>query len=223
MFAGCTLFSPQGPEPEVVVVVRGDTLGELARTHGVTVADLKRWNHLSSDLIEVGQRLELFREVAVVSASTSRTSPRPRRRTPGSPDDDGRDADRPPESSGPRVPDLPSPRAKPCLAGPSGAGLADADAVASEGLSYEQARGAMDAFLPKVGTCLVDLDPVPSQPLDLGISVGCDGRVQRVVIRNRADWPDAHADCLARAIEKAPFPAHALPDGDTFHYPLRLQ
>lgn len=226
MFAACTLLSTGAPEPEIVVVVRGDTLGKLAKTHHVTVADLKRWNGLDSDLIEVGQELKLFREgeetPVAAGPKPASSGKRRRRSTPGAADEDPL-ADEGEESEGPQVPNLPLPRAKACLAGPNGAGLGDEGAVASEGLSYDQAQRAMSSFLPKVGTCLVDLDPRPDQALDLAIHVGCDGRVKSVGIRNRGDWPQAHADCLVRAIERAPFPAHALPDGDTFHYPLRLQ
>lgn len=47
--------------PEVVhVEVRpGDILGTIAQRHGVTVADIRRWNNLRSDNIFPGQRLEL--------------------------------------------------------------------------------------------------------------------------------------------------------------------
>ncbi|MBX3132539.1 MAG: LysM peptidoglycan-binding domain-containing protein [Gemmatimonadaceae bacterium] len=37
----------------------GDTLGAIARRNGTTVAQLKRWNRLSSDIIRPGQRLRV--------------------------------------------------------------------------------------------------------------------------------------------------------------------
>lgn len=37
----------------------GDTLGRIARAHGVTVAQIKRLNHLRGSIIRVGQRLSL--------------------------------------------------------------------------------------------------------------------------------------------------------------------
>jgi LysM repeat protein len=43
--------------PRIHVVVRGDVLSRLARTYGTTVAQIKLWNNLKSDLIYVGQRL----------------------------------------------------------------------------------------------------------------------------------------------------------------------
>ena len=39
------------------VVKRGQTLSEVARIHGVTVTQIKTWNHLRSSNIQVGQRL----------------------------------------------------------------------------------------------------------------------------------------------------------------------
>lgn len=51
-----------GAEPPAVgsyEVRRGDTLIEIARSHGVSVTDLKRWNGLGSDRIHPGDRLVL--------------------------------------------------------------------------------------------------------------------------------------------------------------------
>ncbi|MFV0295787.1 MAG: LysM peptidoglycan-binding domain-containing protein [Hyphomicrobiaceae bacterium] len=42
-----------------IVVARGDTLSALSRRYGVSVADLKQANGLSSDLIRQGQSLRL--------------------------------------------------------------------------------------------------------------------------------------------------------------------
>ena len=39
-------------------VKRGDTLSRIAKTHGVTVEELRMWNGISGDLIEVGQQIE---------------------------------------------------------------------------------------------------------------------------------------------------------------------
>lgn len=40
-------------------VVSGDTLGRIAQKHGTTVANIKKWNNLTSDLILIGQTLHL--------------------------------------------------------------------------------------------------------------------------------------------------------------------
>jgi LysM repeat protein len=62
IFVGQTIILRVGGTPPatgqvVYVVVRGDSLSRIARRYGVTVAQLKAWNGLKSDLIFVGQRL----------------------------------------------------------------------------------------------------------------------------------------------------------------------
>lgn len=48
------------PSPTTVYqVVAGDTLYKIAQRYGVTVAQLKEWNGLTSDLIQVGKRLHV--------------------------------------------------------------------------------------------------------------------------------------------------------------------
>jgi membrane-bound lytic murein transglycosylase D len=54
------LSQPVAPERVVYRVRRGDTLSEIARRYNVSVADLKRWNNLSGETIQVGQRLTLY-------------------------------------------------------------------------------------------------------------------------------------------------------------------
>ncbi|MDP4643914.1 MAG: LysM peptidoglycan-binding domain-containing protein [Opitutales bacterium] len=40
-------------------VKRGDTLGGIAMTHGVSISNLKRANNISSDVIQIGQKLKI--------------------------------------------------------------------------------------------------------------------------------------------------------------------
>ena len=42
-------------------VKSGETLGLIAKRNHVTVAQLKKWNHLRSDIIRVGQTLRIYR------------------------------------------------------------------------------------------------------------------------------------------------------------------
>jgi ribosomal protein L16 Arg81 hydroxylase len=43
--------------PEYVTIGRSDTLWRLSNQYGVTIAELKVWNKLQSDMIWVGQTL----------------------------------------------------------------------------------------------------------------------------------------------------------------------
>ena len=51
--------SSAGASVTTYTVRRGDTLSEIASRHGVSIANLKRWNNLSNNRIRVGQRLEI--------------------------------------------------------------------------------------------------------------------------------------------------------------------
>jgi LysM repeat protein len=48
-------------EPEMVTVRPGDTLGKLAQRHGVEVGDLRAWNGIDGDTIEVDQVLLVWK------------------------------------------------------------------------------------------------------------------------------------------------------------------
>lgn len=190
-------------EPTRYTVVRGDTLSLIARAHGVTVAELKGWNQLEGDLIEIGQVLLIWPTAAGSAPSPGRSGPRP---------DRGGTPDRP------RL-ELPPP--KPCLAGPHLDGTADEAMAASEGLSHEQVSAAMNGFLPNVLPCLDGVDPAPAEALRLAIRVGCDGRVASIDVADAGDWSSEPARCVVDLLRYAPFPAHGLPDGDRFEFPLR--
>ena len=43
----------------IYTVKSGDTLSEIAAKYGISVTKLKRFNHLSSDMIRVGQRIKI--------------------------------------------------------------------------------------------------------------------------------------------------------------------
>ncbi|MFK2878636.1 LysM peptidoglycan-binding domain-containing protein [Rhodanobacter hydrolyticus] len=50
-----------GGTDKTYTVVKGDTLSGIAQKTGVTVTDLRDWNHLKSDNIKLGQSLQLSR------------------------------------------------------------------------------------------------------------------------------------------------------------------
>lgn len=52
--------STYGKDKIVYRVRSGDVLGKIAMRHKVRVSDLKRWNNLHSDMIRVGQRLNIW-------------------------------------------------------------------------------------------------------------------------------------------------------------------
>ena len=110
------------------------------------------------------------------------------------------------------------PREKACLSGPSAEGLDDEGMAASAGLTRSQIRGAVDAFLPRVTSCVTD--DVPSKQIWLEINVACTGRVASVHIADQAGWPTELAQCVADRFRYAAFPAHDLPDGETFSQPI---
>ncbi|MGM8138692.1 LysM peptidoglycan-binding domain-containing protein [Enterococcus italicus] len=55
-------------------VVKGDYLSKIANKYGVTVAQLKSWNNLSSDLILIGQKLKVNATTSAASTNTASTS-----------------------------------------------------------------------------------------------------------------------------------------------------
>ena len=48
------------PEPTVYRVKSGDSLGLIAKRYGVTVAELKAWNRLRSNMLHPGQKLTIY-------------------------------------------------------------------------------------------------------------------------------------------------------------------
>ena len=69
IIAGQTLKVPSKAEAKLATatthkVVKGDTLWSIAKKYGVTVASLKKANNLTSDAIDVGQKLRLYASAA---------------------------------------------------------------------------------------------------------------------------------------------------------------
>jgi membrane-bound lytic murein transglycosylase D len=52
-----TIYSNAAPSSKTYQVRRGDTLSKIASQHGVSVADLKKWNGLKNSRIKAGQQL----------------------------------------------------------------------------------------------------------------------------------------------------------------------
>ena len=198
LLTGCP--SP-APEPVVYTVNRGDTLFVIARDHGVTVAQLKDWNQLNSDLIEVGQTLE----IRPWEAAPSPPATRPKAPSAAKP------KAKPAAGSG-----LTMPSPEPCRAGPSLDALGDEGTMASTGVSQQEAKAAVSPLLPRT------LDCVPGQSGDMVVDlhIACTGVVSAVTVQQRGPWSDEVHDCVTNVLRHADFPAHALPDGDVVRWPL---
>ena len=109
-----------------------------------------------------------------------------------------------------------------CLAGPSLDTLSDdePDMQASAGLSIEQVRGPLSAFLPKLGRCFEQ--EWPTATVDFEITAGCNGRVSRVVVLDGGGVDSSTLECMRTTLMYVSLPAHDMPDGMTFQYPVTL-
>ena len=70
--------SAAGSTKVYYTVKSGDALGSIATKYHIYIADIKRWNKLSSSTIRVGQRLVIYKKGGsnVVASSTSKTKPK---------------------------------------------------------------------------------------------------------------------------------------------------
>ena len=67
--------SAQAPSnASTYVVQKGDVLGKIAERHGCTVAQIKAWNNLSSNNIQVGQKLKVSGKAAGSSNTSASAS-----------------------------------------------------------------------------------------------------------------------------------------------------
>jgi murein DD-endopeptidase MepM/ murein hydrolase activator NlpD len=200
-----TLVACSGaPEPVPYVVVRGDTLSAIAKREGVTVAELKEWNGLSGDGIQVGQEL-LIHGGANVNAPTERVDGPRRRSTTTAPAAS-------PDAAGPSL-RMPTP--EPCI--PFDPQLGDQDMASPNGLSAGQLQSALDGVIQHGLSC-------PDAPegevrMVFTVTVGCDGVVSHV--ESAGDGSATFLSCLANIVRHADFPAHDIEGGQTFDYPVR--
>ncbi len=195
---------PRGPRPAEYVVVAGDTLGRIAAQHGVTVQQLQAWNGLEGDVIQVGQVLLIHAELPAEAPRTTRSvHPAPA-----------------PAASARSLPPE-----QPCLPPPNPDDLGEGDEptfLASQGLSQAQVEAAMSAFVPELFPC-VPSGVEPDGVLSLSIDVACTGRVSGVRVLDDDALPAELVDCVQDSLRYAAFPAHDLPDGFGFHYPLTFR
>ncbi len=201
------LLVPRGPAGVDYVVVGGDTLGRIATEHRVTVDQLRAWNGLDGDLIQVGQVLRI--QAAGVEPAAEAQPRRPRRAATA------------PVPGASRL----MPSELPCLAPPDAGAIGEGDEpmfLASRGLSQAQVESAMGAALGELYACV----PQGSQPdgvLSLSLQVACSGRVSSVQVLDDDALPRDLVACVTDSLRYAAFPAHDLPDGFGFHYPVTFR
>lgn len=193
------------PEPVRYTVVRGDTLGEIATAHGVTVDQIRAWNDLEGDLIEVDQVLVLHPTAAPAAPATTAAPRKPRAR--------------PDPTVAPAEAPLALPPAKPCLPPPDPSAMAEGEMVGSQGLRADQVKSAFHAFVPHTTTCLPE-GWTGRTTVQLDLVIGCDGRVRDAQIFSGGGLSDDVLACLTERMRYAPFPAHDLPDGERARVPL---
>ena len=199
LWSGCEYFDSE--ESVQYTVLKGDTLTKIARKHGVSVHDLKAWNALRGDRIDVGQVLTIMGST-VHDAGAATTTNRPTNRRPRTV--------------------VKRPVAKPCLKGPSLEDLDEdePDIQGSVGLSRQQIRAPMNQALPGLSRCFAE--GWPSGVLDLEFTVGCNGIVQTIRVIGSSGITDSAVRCMTKDLRAIGFPAHDMPDGMTFRYPITL-
>jgi len=197
-------------EPRIdYTVVRGDTLGRIAKEQGVTVDQLREWNGISGDLIEVGQVIAIHTKESVATVESTKPSQR-------------RAAKQRTRTAAPSSKGLSMPPKRKCLAGPSLDALSEdePDIQASQGLSVDQVRGPLAAFLPKLGRCFEGAWPTAT--VDFEITAGCNGRVSQVLVLDGDGVDFGELECMRTTLMYVGLPAHDMPDGMTFRYPVTL-
>jgi len=197
--SGCSWFEDEAAL--TYTVVRGDTLTKISKAYGVTVGELQRWNGLSGDQIEVGQVL------TIEAGGPPAQSPEPKARVRHT------SVKRSPGTKG-------MPKPKPCLKGPSMDELDvdDVDIQGSKGLSVEQVRAPMKAFLPTLSGCFSG--PWPTAVVDLEITVACTGLVSSVRVLDGDGLEPEVLNCMTGGLRRVGFPAHDISSGYIFRYPI---
>ena len=242
ILVGAMFVPVGGSSPETHTVVRGDTLGEIAATRGVSVAQLRSWNGITGDLIEVDQvldlgesgpgtpvwqglrsrfgKLTLTEDAVAVEAPTEEEAPGPKKRRRRK-KSRARQQPEPPSEIDEEAPSwrpLTMPAAKTCL--DEMAGLDEGSFGRSQGLDVEQVRSAVGKFERQTLRCFDGRPQVVGEVM-LDLTVGCDGRVRRSSVDSHDTGSNDFALCVAEVFRYASFPAHAR-DEVEFSVPLRF-
>lgn len=211
-FAGCSeIETPVAPTR--YTVVRGDTLTRIARQHAVEVSALRVANGISGDLIEVGLVLLIPGDGSV--GTPSHPSKRARSALSGK-------AHKNRTTKGAALA-LHLPPRKACLAAPTLSGFSggEPEMAASKGLTGAQVSAAMEQALKQIRRCITGDWPVGV--IGLQIEVACTGRVAQVLVSDAGGMDAALVACVKDTLRYTDFPAHDIPDGFSFGYPMRFE
>lgn len=71
---GVPAGQPSGTNATIYTVKSGDVLGSIAKRYGVSVANIKSWNGLYSDRLQIGQKLKIYTHGSAPKTTTNTTS-----------------------------------------------------------------------------------------------------------------------------------------------------
>lgn len=197
IFIGCTppeedeaRFDIQFRSPTPYEVVDGDTPSRIAQRWGVTEEQVRDWNPGIDDAAS-GDMLYVFVAPGTKPVELPEVpKPRPRRAAP---------------------------RRSRCKA--QRTDVAEGEMVTAAGLSRAQIQTVVAKRLPRTLACLPPgLDGEYEMIVD--ITVGCDGRVSNTYTVAAGALPASTTRCVEKVFRGARFPAHDMPDGQSFQYPL---
>lgn len=122
-------------------------------------------------------------------------------------------------ASGPvTVPRLTMPAAKRCkVLGTRNTG--EDGMYGGEGLSSAAIKAALQTTLGTSRKCM----PAGTRgkfSMIIELTVGCDGRVKNAFTINGGGLPGPVTDCIEKVLAHTAFPAHDIPDGQSFQYPI---
>lgn len=200
MLAGCPSPAPADDAAQFAIhfrsptpyeVVEQDTLARIATRWGVSEDDLRRWN---PDLDEPtpGQTLYVFVPAGTEPLALPPPEPEP-------------------------APRRPARRGGRCKAQRTDA--AEGEIVTASGLSASQIQSAVSRRLGRTMRCL-PADLHGEYEMIVEVTVGCDGRVTNTYTIGAGALPPAVTRCVEKVFRYTRFPAHDMPDGQSFQYPV---
>ncbi len=95
------------------------------------------------------------------------------------------------------------------------------DMVAARGLSRAEIQRAVERSFPKINRCLPG-SYSGTYEMIVEIDVGCDGRVTNTYTLSPGVLPASVTRCVEKVFRSTRFPAHDMPDGMSFQYPLQF-